>query len=507
MMQIRERFSYWAHGNVVALAVWLVALSPFGAVSQEVDERAQIERLIEKRVALETEKQFNPKRIAERLKFGWPIKPPAMTRAQVREKIEKAVSTAVDTKHPVSRLEEIKEEAEEKYGVYQPGEKVSFVIRGGLGPNTHVEGWLREITDDRICVGGRWILRSDMTKEDIARFDEDISREKIEGYVSGRTRHFHAVREQFEKRAREVVTPRIYEAGGYINVRGQWATRQELFAHVAKVEQGKLRAALTKELTEKIYTENGYVLNPQSGEWMPKSALDRVSGGIASLFGGGDGDAVDTRPAPPLTQPVENVPDQGADEGTAETTPATADEGDSPREDGDAEGDGGNDAESDAEDDIGTDGEDGSLDDAGDDQELTAEELAELGEMADEAVAQGVRGLGAIVAVFFVICALLFFPAAYCLSLICRKAGTEPGVLIWIPLLQIIPLFRAADLPLWMIGLFFVPVVNIAMPLLLWWKLCEARGKPAFLGLFIIVPGVNLVLVLYLAFSGPTLGE
>jgi len=91
--------------------------------------------------------------------------------------------------------------------------------------------------------------------------------------------------------------------------------------------------------------------------------------------------------------------------------------------------------------------------------------------------------------------------ACYCMKLICEKSGSEAGVLVWIPILQVIPMLKAAKMnPLWIIGL-LVPLLNIIVAVVLWVKLCEARGKASWLGVLSLVPIANLGLILYLAFS------
>lgn len=106
---------------------------------------------------------------------------------------------------------------------------------------------------------------------------------------------------------------------------------------------------------------------------------------------------------------------------------------------------------------------------------------------------------GGIVGLLFAVVFYVFF--CICASRICRKAGTDPGILIWIPIVQLIPMFQAAKLnPLWIIGL-FVPVLNIVVAAMLWWKLCEALRKPGVLGLLILIPVVNIGLIAFLAFA------
>ncbi len=47
----------------------------------------------------------------------------------------------------------------------------------------------------------------------------------------------------------------------------------------------------------------------------------------------------------------------------------------------------------------------------------------------------------------------------------------------------------------------FIPLINIVLLLLIWMGVAEARGKPAWVGILMLVPGVNLIVVGYLAFS------
>jgi hypothetical protein len=95
----------------------------------------------------------------------------------------------------------------------------------------------------------------------------------------------------------------------------------------------------------------------------------------------------------------------------------------------------------------------------------------------------------------------IYFFACFCCKRICEKAGHEPGILIWIPIVQFIPLLEVAELPLWFIVLMIIPCVGIIAAVYMWWKICEARGKPGPLALLMLVPVANLGLILYLAFA------
>jgi len=97
-----------------------------------------------------------------------------------------------------------------------------------------------------------------------------------------------------------------------------------------------------------------------------------------------------------------------------------------------------------------------------------------------------------------------YFFYCYCCMLICRKAGYEPGVLVWVPMFQLVPLLKAAGMsPWWLLG-FVVPGFNLVAQVVWCIKITRARGKTALVALLLIFPLSSPLAVLYLAFSGGT---
>lgn len=93
----------------------------------------------------------------------------------------------------------------------------------------------------------------------------------------------------------------------------------------------------------------------------------------------------------------------------------------------------------------------------------------------------------------------LFF--CFCGSLICRKAGRPAGILMWLPVLQLIPLFRAAKMsPLWLVAM-LIPLINVWAHILWSFRIAGARGKGFWTALLLILPTYPLAFI-YLAFSG-----
>lgn len=101
--------------------------------------------------------------------------------------------------------------------------------------------------------------------------------------------------------------------------------------------------------------------------------------------------------------------------------------------------------------------------------------------------------LGAFAAVYLFFC--------FCASLICKKSGKPGGVLVWLPVLQYIPLLRAARMsPLWLLAM-FIPLLNIVAHIMWSFKIAGVRGQGIFTAIFLILPTYPLAFM-YLAFAG-----
>jgi Family of unknown function (DUF5684) len=93
----------------------------------------------------------------------------------------------------------------------------------------------------------------------------------------------------------------------------------------------------------------------------------------------------------------------------------------------------------------------------------------------------------------------LFF--CYCCQLLCLRAGKKPGVLVWLPLLQMFPLLDAAGMSRWWFLGLFVPGVNLVGTILWCIKIAKVRGKSAGFAILLLLPVLNVLAFLYLAFS------
>ena len=111
----------------------------------------------------------------------------------------------------------------------------------------------------------------------------------------------------------------------------------------------------------------------------------------------------------------------------------------------------------------------------------------------------GLGILALLVAFCFALSIFIFY--SFCYKRICEKCGVTPGAIVWIPIARYVPLLGVARMPVWMIILMLIPLVNIVIFLMMWAKVCVARGKSGWLVVLFFVPIANLCLIPYLAFA------
>ena len=99
---------------------------------------------------------------------------------------------------------------------------------------------------------------------------------------------------------------------------------------------------------------------------------------------------------------------------------------------------------------------------------------------------------------------LIYLFHCYCFMLICQKAGHPPGPLVWIPVVQFLPLLRAAGMSAWWFLAHLLPLLNLVTFVLWSVNIAKARGKSGWVAFFLILPFTSFFAFLYLAFSTGT---
>jgi len=95
----------------------------------------------------------------------------------------------------------------------------------------------------------------------------------------------------------------------------------------------------------------------------------------------------------------------------------------------------------------------------------------------------------------------LYVLVSFCLHIIARKTDTSSAWLAWIPIVNLYLLCTIAGQSGWWFFLFFIPIVNIIVYIYIWMNIAETCNRPTWLGIFMIIPGVNLVILGVLAFG------
>jgi len=106
-----------------------------------------------------------------------------------------------------------------------------------------------------------------------------------------------------------------------------------------------------------------------------------------------------------------------------------------------------------------------------------------------------------VISVILGISAIVYIFLSICFWLICRKTHIAPGPLVWVPILQLIPLLRAANMPRVWFFAYFIPIINIIPIIILSIKIVKSRGKSPWVAFLLILPPTSLFAFLYLAFS------
>ena len=125
----------------------------------------------------------------------------------------------------------------------------------------------------------------------------------------------------------------------------------------------------------------------------------------------------------------------------------------------------------------------------------TRPSLEKLTALTDTLHGSKILGIAAVVG------AAVYLAFCYCLKLICLKAGRVPGALVWLPLLQTIPMFRAARMSGGWLLACLIPGLNLVAQILWSFKIVKARGKNVWVAIALLLPVTALFAFLYLAFS------
>jgi hypothetical protein len=131
---------------------------------------------------------------------------------------------------------------------------------------------------------------------------------------------------------------------------------------------------------------------------------------------------------------------------------------------------------------------------------LVAVLLSASAALAQSSDAGPFAALSGVMLLFVVVFGLgCYVYMALALQTIATKTGTANEWLAWIPIANLFLMLSVAKKPMFI--LFLIPLVNLVMAIMVWMAVAEARGKPNWWGILMIVPLVNLVVPGYLAWA------
>ena len=82
---------------------------------------------------------------------------------------------------------------------------------------------------------------------------------------------------------------------------------------------------------------------------------------------------------------------------------------------------------------------------------------------------------------------------------IALKLNVSGFWMVWLPLMNVWLMVKMANKSfLYFLGL-FIPLVNIFVFISIWMNIFEYLARPRWLGVLMIVPGINIILLWYLA--------
>tara|TARA_Y100000310_G_C20695757_1_gene825583 strand:- start:4928 stop:5311 length:384 start_codon:yes stop_codon:yes gene_type:complete len=97
---------------------------------------------------------------------------------------------------------------------------------------------------------------------------------------------------------------------------------------------------------------------------------------------------------------------------------------------------------------------------------------------------------------------IVYIYIALALMTIAKKTNTENAWFAWIPILNLILMAKIAQMSAWLLLLILVPIANLIIIIMLWWKIAVRREFSGALSLLTLIPLINLIIIGILAWKG-----
>ncbi len=264
-------------------------------------ERAELQREIDKQVKIAVEQRVTKEKVVEQLAKLYPMDPPALpwewpiqeelnvvkTTKEVEDKLAKQLQGEAAIRFPERAREQFQTEVEAKYSLYQPGDKVNFILRNGYGTNVKVNGTFYNLSPERLRVGARWIARRDISEEDQAHFYTDVRDELVKKEVAQRNRVYTAKIENFITDGIQERLPSALLKSGFVPDKPRkknaalnnpntdtWIRREAYVEYWYDLAYDMETEKQQKEISARVFRENDYVYDTKGQEWLPREEYD-----------------------------------------------------------------------------------------------------------------------------------------------------------------------------------------------------------------------------------------
>lgn len=304
-MRVQIRF---VSSLLLGLMLGSLLICPRSRAADGSEDRDRLRSIIAAKVKLEVGCRLNPGKIAEQLGLSYPPQEPSRSRDEIKEAAAEAARNEVDQRYPTEQIEQFRKETEEQYALWEEGDIITFVIRGGRGRTPTVTGRLRHVSPIRVQVGNRWIARQDIERETLACLDPEVHASVVEALVRKKRINREVERERVYDEVHPTHVERLMKESHYVKWRGRWIAADKLLEKALEYHRRKLAGEILPDVEREVFTENNYVQS--EGEWVSKGLLDRLK----KALGGGENN-VDPPPE-----------DQAEQEASADVLPPVAPE-------------------------------------------------------------------------------------------------------------------------------------------------------------------------------------
>lgn len=255
----------------------------------------------------------------------WPTPEATATLEKIVEDKRAEAKQRVDRELPDSKRKAFEEDAKERYKMFKERDRITFVLRGGFGTNTQVDGIYFGKDSERVHIGSRYIARIDLDADTEAKFYQDLNIKRTEEYIRRQNERYDAVKEnKIEDYLRDWL-PKAFQAAEYVpdpfktgssartSKSEYWVDRLGLHTKIYQIFVKQATEARTIIETKRIFEEREWVFAPnaeEKNEWMPKHIAERIQQQKTAAAAPVDPNAppADPNAPPPMDAPPMDVP-------------------------------------------------------------------------------------------------------------------------------------------------------------------------------------------------------